>query len=174
MLATPAEDNSLGHMLQAVGRRFGAEYNRRHARAGALWDGRFRSAIADAQTHLIDCLRYVEAAPVAQGLANEAPDYPWSSAAHHCGRRVDPIVTEHAGYWRLGNTPFDREGRYRRLLDEPLAALLESRIGDALIKGWALGSPAFVRHIEKLADRPAAPRRRGRPARPATGETSPP
>jgi putative transposase len=169
LLATPAQGTSLGHMLQAVGRRFGAEYNRRHARTGALWDGRFRSAIADAQTHLIDCLRYVEGAPVARGLANEPLDYPWSSAAHHCGRLVDPIVTEHAGYWRLGNTPFDREIRYRRLLEEPLDGLVRNRIDDALSKGWALGSPEFVRHIAARADRPAAPRRRGRPAKPAVG-----
>jgi putative transposase len=165
MLATPAEANSLGHLLQAVGRRFGADYNRRHARTGALWDGRFRSAIADAHTHLIDCLRYVESAPLAHGMAIDALDYPWSSAPHHGGRRLDPIVTEHAEYWRLGNTPFDREVRYRRLLEEPLAPALQDRIGDALTKGWALGSPAFIKRIEEAAERPAAPRRRGRPPR---------
>jgi len=165
LLATPPEARSLGHLLQSIGRRFGADYNRRHGRTGALWEGRFRSAVVEAPSQLIDCLRHVESAPVADGLVSEAIDYPWSSAAHHGGRRVDPIISERAEYWCLGNTPFDREAHYRHLLDEPLAPSVQRRIAEATDKGWALGSPAFVRRIEEVTDRPASARQRGRPAK---------
>src|SRR5512144_1832685 len=59
LLATPVADDGLGRMLQSVGRRFGAAINRRRARVGALWDGRFRTAVIDAPRHLLDAIRYV-------------------------------------------------------------------------------------------------------------------
>jgi len=160
ILATPQGDDSLARLLQTLGRRFGAGYNRRHQRSGSLWEGRFRSTVVEPSAYLLDCIRYVETAVTA-----EAQDLVWSSAAHHAGRGADPLVTEHAEYWRLGNTPFEREARYRALVDEPLPAATRQRIGDACLKGWPLGSPAFLHGLESQAQRPVAPRRRGRPAR---------
>jgi putative transposase len=163
LLATPPAADSLARLLQALGRRFGAEYNRRHGRSGSLWDGRFRCTVAEASTQLLDCIRYVESGSAMTG--GEVIDYPWSSAAHHAGRRVDPLVSEHAEYWRLGNTPFEREARYRALIEEPLSAATQRRIGEACLKGWALGGPSYIQAIEQQTQRSAAPRRRGRPPR---------
>src|SRR5258706_3754062 len=59
LLLTPASAMGPSRMLQAVGRRFGADYNRRHGRSGALWEGRFRTTVVDAEAPLLDCPRYV-------------------------------------------------------------------------------------------------------------------
>jgi putative transposase len=152
-------------MLQSVGRRFGAAINRRRARAGALWDGRFRTAVIDATRHLLDAIRYVEQTPVAAGAAVEATEHVWSSAAHHAGRRADALITEHPLYWQLGNTPFDREARHRALLEERLMPAMRLRFEEALQKSWAVGSPEFMRSLSALTDRPLGPRLRGRPKR---------
>jgi putative transposase len=149
-------------MLQAVGRRFGAEYNRRHGRTGALWDGRFRATVVEPK-HLVDCSRWIEWAPVRAGLATTAGEYEWSSAAHHLGAKVDTNITEHPHYWRLGNTPFDREAAYRALLDEPLPDALATHLEQAASKGWALGDAAFVHALAGQATRRVAPLARGRP-----------
>ena len=42
LVATPADAKGLSVFMQAVGRRYVAAYNRRHGRAGPLWQGRFR------------------------------------------------------------------------------------------------------------------------------------
>ncbi|HJV59913.1 MAG TPA: transposase [Albitalea sp.] len=170
LLATPQTDVGLGRMLQSLGRRFGAEVNRRRGRRGTLWDGRFKCTVLDAETRLLDCIRYVELAPAAAGQAQEALDQAWSSAAHHAGRRTDPLVTEHPLYWRLGNTPFEREARHRELLAEPLPRTLARQIEDALQKGWALGSEGFLKAVAASTDRPLTPRPRGRPRRAAPAE----
>lgn len=163
LLATPSSAQSFSRLLQALGRRFGAEYNRRHARVGVLWDGRFKCTVVDAEAHLLDCIRYVESAPLHAALAPTAADYSWSSAAHHTGRATDPIVTDHHGYWSLGNTPFERQARHSRLLDEELSPALRQRIAHASLKGWALGGADFAATLAELTPRRLAPLPRGRP-----------
>jgi len=162
LLLTPAEPGGPSRLLQAVGRRFGGAYNRRHQRSGALWDGRFRATVVD-PAYLVDATRYVETAPVRAAACTSAADHPWSSAAHHVGRHVDPDITEHRRFWQLGNTPFEREAAYRLLLEQPLPGALLQRMDDAVGKGWALGERAFVERLAGEAPRRVAPLSRGRP-----------
>lgn len=162
LLLTPSTAVGPSRMLQAIGRRFGADYNRRHQRSGALWDGRFRATLVDPGHHT-DASRWVEWAPVRAGLAAMPDEHPWSSAAHHVGQKVDADITEHPHHWRLGNTPFDREAAYRALLEQPLPPSLEARIESAVSRGWAFGAPAFLHSVSGEAPRRVAPLARGRP-----------
>jgi putative transposase len=45
LLVTPPDDAALGRMMQAAGRRFVGPYNRRRARSGRLWVGRFHATV---------------------------------------------------------------------------------------------------------------------------------
>ncbi len=163
LLLTPSSAESLGRMMQAVGRRFGSAFNRRHGRRGSLWEGRFRASVVDAKQHLLDCMRFVESAPVREGLASEASEFRWSSAGHHVGRRVDAGITEHPLYWSIGNTPFEREANYRRLLDVPLPGGLQAALQASAHKSWAFGSSDFVESIASQTGRRLVPAARGRP-----------
>ncbi len=164
LLATPAEAESLARLVQSIGRRYVALFNRRHARRGTLWDGRFRTGLLDSQTLLLPAMLHIEALPTRAGLALAAADWPWSSAAHHVGRRRDPLVTEHALYWRLGNTPFEREHAHTVALHEALQSADDMRFGLAVVKGLALGPAGFVHRMAEALGRPMASRARGRPA----------
>jgi len=67
----------------------------RHGLAGPLWQDRIYAAVLDRQEVLWKAVRYVERNPVEAGLVQRAEDYPWSSAAYHCGRRThDPLVAQ--------------------------------------------------------------------------------
>jgi putative transposase len=162
LLATPGDDAALGTMLQAAGRRFVPAYNRRQGRRGPLWTGRFHGTVIEADRHFVDCLRCVEAAPVQQGLVERAELWRWSSAAHHAGSGSVPGITEHRCYWSLGNTPFEREAQYRRLLEAPLDAERQASIERAALQGWVLGSSEFVAAVGPIARR-LEPLRPGRP-----------
>src|SRR5262249_10287445 len=112
---------------------------------------------------LTDASRWVEWAPVRAGTAAAPADHPWSSASHHVGSKVDANITEHPHHWRLGNTPFEREAGYPGLRQQPLPAAQEARIENAVSRGWALGSAAFVHAMGERASRRVAPLARGRP-----------
>jgi putative transposase len=165
LLLTPAQADALGRMVQSIGRRYGAAYNRRRARRGTLWDGRFRSAIVDADGLLLSATVYVEHLPVAAGLVSSAADWPWSSAAHHVGRRRDPLVTDHQRYWLLGNTPFEREHAHTVALSDLPQRMAEAQFGDAIRRALVLGPADFQARVAEALHRPVQARPRGRPRR---------
>lgn len=164
MLLTPAEEGGLSRTMQAVGRRYVTGFNRRHGRTGTLWDGRFRAGVIE-PSRLVAAMLALETLPQRRGLVTEAVEWAWSSAGHHLGRRHDTLVTDAAGYWALGNTPFEREMAYARLLEQGLSADDIRAVEGCALKGWAWGHPAFVAELEKTTHRRAAPRPRGRPRR---------
>ena len=165
LLATPGESAALARFMQALGRRYVRAFNGRHAQTGALWDGRYRTTVVDPASHLQTCIRLIEQAPVRRGLSSHTNDWPWSSAMHHAGRRIDALVTEHPTYWQLGNTPFEREARHGREAAVLLGEVEARDLLSAARHGWPLGSEQFLLSLAASTDRPLRPRRRGRPRR---------
>lgn len=167
LLVTPSAPQSLSKMMQGIGRRYVRIFNLRHGRNGTPWEGRFRSAVIDAPDWFMRCLRYAECCAADDPSAIEpkpAGALGWSSAGHHLGLRIDEVISEHALFWAIGNTPFDREVAYRRVLAHPLPPSAVEGIRSATLKGWALGSPAFAKSIGALTGRRHEPLARGRPA----------
>lgn len=167
LLLTPPDAPSLSRMMQSLGRRYVGAHNALHGRTGTLWEGRFKCSPIDTETYFLACLRYVELNPVRAGICATAQEHAWSSAQHHLGLRRDPLITEHALYWQLGNTPFERQQRHRESLEAGLSERQAVGITQAALKGWALGSPAFLLGRAQDTKRPLAPRPRGRPRKSA-------
>ena len=161
LLLTPTAGSALGALMQGLGRRYGAAFNRRHGRRGSLWAGRFRTAVVQPGAHLLEALLHVDL----QGAAGGAASVAWCSLGHHLGERRDPLITDCSAWWALGNTPFEREAAFRRCLDEGLPPGRAAALADAACKGWAVGDAAFLAALAQQADRPVQPRPRGRPPR---------
>jgi putative transposase len=160
---TAAPRCGLSPLMQAIGRDHVAAYNRRHGHVGTLWQGRFRAAPVEVD-HWALCTRFIEQVPVRRGLAATADGYPWSSAGHHLGHARTAGLTEHPRRWALGNTPFEREASHRELLAEPLTPKELARVEETALKGWAMGSPAFMGALQRSAGtRRVGPAARGRP-----------
>ena len=166
LLGTPQYNEGLSLMVQGLGRRYVPRFNRRHALTGRLWDGRFRATIVQPGALVLDALVFVDGAPARESPALPMSEPTWCSARHHLGHARDPMLTDRAEYWQLGNTPFERERAYRARLEEGLSSARHAQLAEAVHKGWALGDPAFLQRLGELIDRPLQPRRRGRPARP--------
>jgi putative transposase len=166
LLATPSGPGALGSCMQRLGRRYVAAFNRRHARTGSLWAGRFGAAPIEPERYLLACMKFVEQAPVRCGAVAEPQGWRWSSARHHAGLEPNSWITEHSVYWSTGNTPFEREARYDRELRRPIGDTMAAELGGAVRRGWPLGSAAFVAAIAgEGRSRPLQPRPRGRPRR---------
>jgi putative transposase len=163
LLVTPRSAEALGQFVQALGRRYVVAFNRRHRRTGTLWDGRYRASVIEPGASLLGCMRYIEQNPVRAGLVAHAVDWPWSSAAHHLGRKRDGLITGLPEYWLLGNTPFEREAAWANQLDEPLPATEVDTYTRNALAGWAQGCGAFLAKLQEMTGRPLQPRPRGRP-----------
>ncbi|WP_317203539.1 transposase [Janthinobacterium sp.] len=172
LLASPADANALGQMMQWLGRYYVPYFNQKYGRSGTLWQGRYKTSVIDPENYLLACSRYLEYVPVAAALAARPLDYPWSSYAHHAGVRPDPIITDHPLYWALGNTPFDREAAYLRLTEQALADEQAQTLERAVLKGWPLGSEQFKKALELRMKRQVLPAKRGRPFKIAPPEAA--
>ena len=169
IVATPSAREGLGQLMQRTGRRYVARFNKRHQRSGPLWEGRFRAAVLDPEQFVLCCMAHIERNPLRHQLVERPQDWVWSSVDHHLGLRGDSFLVEPPAYWRLGNTPFERESAYRRLLaqtrdDDPAVQQLR----DATRRGRAVGSEAFLRMVEKSCPRrPADHAAKDRSAQPS-------
>ena len=158
LLVRPNHPSAVGRLMQALGRRFVAAHHRRHGGSGTLWEGRYHGAVVEPGATLLDVLTLIE------GTATE-PDA--SSFKHRGSGTADALVTELPEYWRLGNTPFERQSQWLQRVSEGVPAARAQALRAAAWGGWAVGSAAFASQLSEGAARPSAPRPRGRPRKPA-------
>ncbi|MEK8032091.1 transposase [Ideonella sp. DXS29W] len=167
LLATPGSAEGIGRSMQSMGRRYVAAFNARHERTGTLWEGRYRAHMVGGDDHVLRCMRFIELNPNRVGLAPGLLDYTWSSLAHHLGATRDSSITEPPAYWRLGNTPFEREAAYRQYLEAGIGGQEALEILAALTSGRPWGNSAYLREVEKIAGHSLVARPRGRPRKSA-------
>lgn len=165
ILATPRRDHALSRMMQSVGRRYVQYVNKRNQRTGTLWEGRYRASLVEAEAYLLTCYRYIERNPVrAHGLAATTPEqYRWSSYHANALGRGDAWLTPHPVFTDLGQTPLERQARYRALFEETLSGEALSEIRQSVNQGVVLGGDTFRQQIEAALDIRARPGQRGRP-----------
>ena len=163
VLATPQSADGVSLMMQAIGRRYVRYFNASQQRTGTLWEGRYRSTVLQAQNYLLACMVYLDLNPVRAGVAESAALYPWSSHGHYIGRKVEKLITPHALFWALGNTPFAREEAYAQQVREGLSGAHINVLTDAALKGWVLGDAHFMAELEKKTERRLIKARPGRP-----------
>jgi putative transposase len=163
LLATPSDADGLAAMMQKVGRLYVPWFNNKYGRSGTLFQGRFRTSVIDPDAYFLACILYIELNPLRSQLAFDPLDYRWSSYAHHAGVRPDPLITDHAKYWELGNTPFQREAAFIELAQQGMSGQELDTINAAVLKGAPLGSHQFKVELEHKTKRQILPAKRGRP-----------
>lgn len=160
LLATPQDEEGLPRLMQTLGRNLAARL-----RNGRVFAGRYRSALVEPGAWILPSLVWLESAPQRAQHPHDPERWPWSSAAIHTGAIPAGAawLSDHKDYWTCGNTPFDRQANYRRLLTEGPSRREQEQISQAISGQWALGSPAFLASLDQTASRRVAPGKRGRP-----------
>jgi putative transposase len=118
LLATPRHRHGISELMQTVGRRYVPWLNKRRNRTGGLYDGRFKPRLVHTERYLLCCYRYIELNPVRAGLVPGPADYPWSSFRCNALGQPDNLVTVHPLFAELGETPEQRQERYRAFVAE--------------------------------------------------------
>jgi putative transposase len=169
LLLSVPEKHLLAGFFQSVGRRYTQYYNNRYNRQGTLWKGRFSSSTIESERYLLEVYRFVDLTVMRVKLSEQPEHYPYCSYAHHVGLSVDLRLIDHESYWQLGNTPFERQVRYRELTQEITSIAMQEKIADHLRAGWHLGEDSKL-----LTGRRNGPARRGRPHKVITQNDSVP
>ena len=78
-LALEQDPGSLSDFMHALQSSYTQAFNRRHARVGHLFQGRYKSFLVDSDHYFLALVRYIHENPVKAGIVGQAPSYPWSS-----------------------------------------------------------------------------------------------
>jgi putative transposase len=162
-VAVPLSPDALGRGFRDTHQAYASWLNRRLHESGHLWQGRFFSAVLD-DAHLWAAVRYVERNPVRAGLVDRAQQWPWSSAAAHCGLRTDAVLSPIAMPWPVADW-----SAYLRTEEEEMV----ERIRRQTLTGRPCGGREFVARLEEALGRILHPRKRGpKPKKAAQEEES--
>jgi REP element-mobilizing transposase RayT len=77
--------NNLSHIMKLINGQYTSYFNRRYARRGHLWEGRFKSWYIEDEGFVLDILSYIEYLPVYTGGATEKQNYFYSSYRQFIG-----------------------------------------------------------------------------------------
>src|SRR5690606_24250955 len=79
LLITPIHKDSAALLMKNLAQRYTQFINRRDKRSGTLWEGRFKSCLAQDDAYVLTCYRYIEMNPVRAGMVDHPAAYYWSS-----------------------------------------------------------------------------------------------
>lgn len=164
LLMTPFAEDALSALMQNLGQRYVQYVNRTYGRSGTLWEGRFRSCIAESARYVLACYRYIELNPVRAGLADKPCKYQWSSYRANAEGEEDRLLSPHPEYMALGQDHGSQQRAYRGLFHDVLEPSMLERIRDATNSGYPLGSETFKSELKSARGCRLAPGRAGRPA----------
>jgi len=160
LVAVPADEGSMQQVLKPLHMRYAQRINRIRKWKGHFWQGRYFSSPMD-ECYMWSTIRYVERNPVRARMVSKAEDYPWSSAASHCGWVADSVLSSHP-QWKKLTEHVDDWSAWLAEGDDPSELTIIRR---NIEKGLPCGSELFVKNLEKMLGRSLQFRQQGRPRR---------
>jgi putative transposase len=159
LLVTPERAGAVSAAVQMLGRRYVRHINRKYARTGTLYEGRYKACVIDSERYLLTAYRYIDLNPVRALLVQHPRDYRWSSYRVNAGLGLDPLICAHESYVALGTTHEQRAEHYRALCADAIDPMELAELRAMSAKELAYGCSEFKDILAQIA------RRRTRPAR---------
>ncbi len=146
-LVVETPDGNLSTGMRHLNGVFTQASNRRHARTGHLFQGRFQGILVDKDDYLLELTRYVVLNPVRARMVEQPEDWPWSSYRAMVGEATVPkwLATD-ALLSQFAARRSDARRRYRRFVAEGLDM---GSIWSGLRQQMYLGSEAFVERVQE-------------------------
>ncbi len=92
-LVVQVSDIPLSKIIHNLSFRYTKYINKRKKRSGHIFQGRYKAILVDADSYLLELIRYIHNNPVRIGLIDYAVNYKWSSHKVYLGHKTVPFVT---------------------------------------------------------------------------------
>lgn len=167
LLAQTPEPNLARGMRQLNG-VYAQAFNRRHARVGHLWQGRYSARLVQADEHLLATARYIVRNPVRAGLCRHPDEWRWSS--HRATLGLEPPWFLEIGAFLAHYAPLREVAReqYRTHTEQPEG----ERSAHPLVDGDESFIAAALKHVRPASGIPRRYLQAPRPDLPTLLETS--
>ena len=115
IIETP-EGNLSGGMRQLNG-VYTQMFNRKHKRAGHIFQGRYKAILIQKESHLLEVCRHVVLNPVRAGIAKKADEWKWSSYRGTGGqRKPHPCLITDWVLGQFGKTKGQAQKKYKEFV----------------------------------------------------------
>jgi hypothetical protein len=119
---------------------------------GHLFQGRYKAILIDAETYLLELIRYIHLNPVRAGIVARAEDYRWSSQRAYVGReKLSWLSTD----WVLSQFSKRKSIAHKRFRDFIYEGIGEGRREEfykGTKEGCILGDDRFVDEVLRLRE----------------------
>lgn len=165
LLLTPEKEESAALLMKHLGQRYVQYVNRTYRRSGTLWEGRFRSCLAQSEEYVLACYRYIELNPVRANMVRHPREYRWSSYRVNAEGRNNELIQPHDMYKHLGRSAESRREAYRGLFKAHMDDGMMNNIRAATNGNYVLGTARFQEEIGQMLGRRVTKGRAGRPVK---------
>lgn len=152
-------DNPLSKLMASVLSGFAGGYNRRHKRSGYVFENRFKSILIDADSYLLELVRYIHLNPVRAGMVadvNELGDYRWTGHAGMIGRYKQDWHSTQQALRHFGEDRGRAKSNYLNFLGTTeMSEITTNLTGGGLVRsynGWENIEQLRKEHIRCIGD----------------------
>jgi len=149
---------NLKQVMQNINTSYTVYINRRHNRAGHLFQGRYKAFIVDKESYLLELGRYIHLNPVRAGIVKIPEDYKWSSYIEYILGRTEWAIAD------TSDTLFSfskRRAIAAKKYQEFVYYGIEEKSPLAKAVGSILGDEAFreevIKYLKKIPDKTEIP-----------------
>ena len=124
--------------MKNLSQRYVQYINRNYRRSGMLWEGRYKSCIAQSELYVLRCYRYIEVNPVRAKMVVHPGMYRWSS--YHTNGQDEPsnLLSPYNEYLSLSQDDWTRRVDSRALFDSDMEPALIDEIRKATKGNYVL------------------------------------
>lgn len=146
-LAIQVADTPLSKIMQNLAFRYTRYINRREERIGHLFQGRFKALLVDADSYLLELVRYIHLNPVRAKLVAAPADYRWSSHLAYLGKVHKEWLTTDWGLSQFASSTGTARQSYEAFVQTGLHEGHREEFHRERLEGAILGADHFVEKI---------------------------
>jgi putative transposase len=136
----------LSRIVQNFSYRHTQWINKRQRRTGHVFQGRYKARVVDADSYLVELVRYIDLNPVRAGLVTEPIEHYWGSYGAYMGEQAIPWLTTDWVLSQFAGEIDSARRSYRRFVSEGLGQEDDEDL-TGVRGGRILGDDVFIEEV---------------------------
>ena len=146
-LAIQVADTPLSKIMQNLAFRYTRYINRREQRIGHLFQGRFKALLVDADSYLLELVRYIHLNPVRAKLVATPAEHAWSGHLAYLGKAHKEWLTTDWALSQFASSTGTARRQYETFVHAGLHDGHRDEFHRERLEGAILGADDFVEKI---------------------------
>ena len=145
-------DVPLSRIMQNISQRYTTWINFTQSRTGHVFQGRYKALLIDADSYLLELVRYIHLNPVRATMTALPDEYPWSSHPAYSGKENIPWLTTEWALSLLVHDARSAEQRYEQFVFDDIGEKRRNEFYSGSCEGRILGDDSFADEALARAD----------------------